>query len=101
MLNCMRIQIWMVVISRNAKIGITKMNNNLLQLFSAYKSSDYYNQSSLEINLDWLQNKLDSDDLEELERQIYTILLENEEDIFIGALKYAWNLHLELSTDKK
>ncbi len=77
------------------------MNNNLLQLFSTYKSTDYYNNSSSEINLNWLQEKLSSEDLEELEKQICAILLENEEDIFISTLKYAWNLYRELSTEDR
>lgn len=74
------------------------MNDNLLKLFTNYMSTDYYNNISSELNLDWLQDKLSFEDLEELKKQIYAILLENEEDIFISTLKYAWNLHQELSS---
>lgn len=75
------------------------MNEHLLQLFAAYKETKYYNNSSTEINLAWLADKLDSNDLEELEKQIVATLLENEEELFIGCLKYVWRLFKELSSD--
>lgn len=73
------------------------MNDNLIQLFSVYKSTIHYKNSFQKINLDWLNTKLCTEDLKELKNQIYATLLETEEEIFIGSLKYAWGLQQELS----
>jgi hypothetical protein len=74
------------------------MNDKLLQLFDTYKSSEYYNNSSIEVNLDWLKDKLDSNHFEELEKQFIALLLENEEELFINSFKYAWGIFQELSS---
>lgn len=73
------------------------MNENLVQLFEAYKNTTYYNQHSPELSLKWLENKLNSSELEELERQIYYVMLENEEVLFINTLKFIWQTTKELS----
>lgn len=72
------------------------MNNKLVKIFETYKASKYYNNNSVEINLEWLEGKLNNHDLEELEKQIFGILLENEEEIFINCLKYSFGLFQEL-----
>lgn len=74
------------------------MNNTLLHLFSNYMTTEYYSNISSDLNLDWLYDKLSIKDLEDLKEQIYTILLRNEEEIFISTLKYAWHMHQELLT---
>lgn len=74
------------------------MNDKLLQLFDTYKSSEYYNNSSIDVNLDWIKDKLNSNDFEELEKQIIALLLENEEELFINSFKYAWEIFQELSS---
>ncbi len=74
------------------------MNKNLTQLFEAFKTSSYYNQCINNINLEWLNVKLTCDDIEELEGQIYFLLMENEEQLFINNLKYIWQTAKELSS---
>lgn len=71
------------------------MNERLLQIFNAYKSSEYYT-SNVEADLEWLRDKLNEEDFDEIEKQIYTIMLENEEETFINGFKYAWGLFREL-----
>lgn len=74
--------------------------DNLVQVFEAYKSSEEYNNSGIEINLEWLKGKLNAEDLEELEKQIYGIVLENEEEVFIGCFRYAFGLFQEIAMKK-
>lgn len=80
--------------------GMKYMDEKLVQIFETYKSSKYYNNCMVEMNLDWLKEKLDVDDLEGLEKQIYDIVLENEEELFINCFKYAFGLFQEISTKK-
>jgi len=74
-----------------------KNMDKLIQIFETYKTSEYYNNSSIEINFDWLKDKLGADDLEELEKQIYGIVLENEEEVFINCFRYAFELFQEIA----
>lgn len=77
-----------------------KNMDKLIQIFETYKTSEYYNNSSIEINLDWLKDKLGADDLEELEKQIYGIVIENEEEVFVNCFRYAFELFHEIAVKK-
>ena len=70
--------------------------DKLVQIFETYKASEYYNDCTVEIKLDWLREKLSTEDLEELESQIYGVVLENEEELFISCFKYAFELFQEI-----
>ncbi len=74
------------------------MDENLVRIFEAFRNTPYYNQTSPEFSLKWLEDKLDSSELEELEQQIYVILLKNEESLFINTLKFIWHTIRTLST---
>lgn len=72
------------------------MSDALMHLFASYITTDYYNNISSDIDLDWLCDKISINDMEDLKEQIYSIILKNEEEIFNSTLKYAWNLYNEL-----
>ncbi len=74
------------------------MKKKLIYIFEAFRNTPYYNQTSPEFSMKWLEGKLDSSELEELEQQIYVILLKNEESLFINTLKFIWHTINELST---
>ncbi len=74
--------------------------DKLVQIFETFKSSEYYNDSSIEINLDWLKTKLGAEDLEELEKQIYGIILENEEELFVNCIRYVYDIFQEIAIKK-
>ncbi len=74
------------------------MNKNLVHIFEAFRSTTYYSQTSPDISLKWLEDKLSSSEIEELEQQIYVILLENEGALFINTLKFIWHTIRALST---
>ncbi|WP_310602763.1 hypothetical protein [Anaerosporobacter sp.] len=74
------------------------MDDILLQLFTTYKTSSYYNNSSLEVNIEWLKEKLTNEEMDTLEEQIYDLLLDNEKDFFICCLKFLWRMQQELSS---
>lgn len=75
--------------------------NTLSELFQSYRASSLYNSSSIEINIEWLKSIIDDEHFTNLESQVTTLLLDNEEEIFIHSFKYAWNLFLELSSNQK
>lgn len=83
----------------NAAEGVECMGR-LVQIFETYKSSEYYNNSSIEINFDWLKDRLSLEELEELEKQVYGIILDNEEELFINCFKYAFELFQEVAMKK-
>lgn len=81
--------------------GNKQMNKLLLDLFNAYKKSNYYNEHN-DININWLETKLDAKSYDELEAQFLTIFSELEEEIFIETIQFILKmLHDHLLEDRE
>lgn len=70
-------------------------NESLLVLFESFKKSSYY-EDSTQIDVDWLSKRLSADEIEELEGNIWALILENEEEIFINSIHFIWSIIKEL-----
>ena len=72
-------------------------NSRIHGMFERFTNSWEYNHIMLqnEIDLNWLKEKLDSEDYQELEKYIMDLCMKNDELIFRLGFRYAWSLFTE------
>ena len=72
-------------------------NSRIHGMFERFTNSWEYNQIMMQndVDLDWLEEKLDREDYRKLEKYIMNFCLKNDELIFRLGFRYAWSLFTE------
>ena len=72
-------------------------NSRIHGMFERFTNSWEYNHIMMQndVDLDWLEEKLDKDDYRKLEKCILNQYLKNDELIFRLGFRYAWSLFSE------
>ena len=72
-------------------------NSRIHGMFERFTNSWEYNQIMMQndVDLDWLEEKLDREDYRKLEKYIMDICLKNDELLFGLGFRYAWSLFTE------
>jgi len=72
-------------------------NSRIHGMFERFTNSWEYNHIMMQndVDLDWLEEKLDRDDYRKLEKYILNQYLKNDELIFRLGFRYAWSLFSE------
>ena len=74
-----------------------EINSRIHGMFERFTNSWEYNHIMMQndVDLDWLEEKLDRDDYRKLEKYILNQYLKNDELIFRLGFRYAWSLFSE------
>lgn len=72
-------------------------NSRIHGMFERFTNSWEYNHIMMQndVDLDWLEEKLDREDYRKLEKYIMNLCLKNDELIFRLGFRYAWSLFTE------
>lgn len=75
-------------------------NSRIRGMFERFTNSWEYNHIMMQndIDLDWLEEKLDGEDYRKLEKYILNLCLKNDELIFRLGFRYAWSLFNECTS---
>lgn len=72
-------------------------NSRIHGIFETFTNTWEYNRIMMKnnVDLDWLEGKLDKEDYRELENYILNLWLKNDELLFGLGFRYAWSLFTE------
>lgn len=78
-------------------------NSRIHGMFEKFTNSWEYNHIMMQndVDLEWLEEKLDREDYRKLEKYIMDLCLKNDELIFRLGFRYAWSLFTECAEKEK